>query len=98
MGSVIEDHAVGEGDRRRLDGYGSLLAFGEDLFGAGQGTDDRGAGFGIDAVSARVVAVPMRIEEKPDGFGSNLADQRQDFPGRLSEVGVDDQNVVFEDD
>ena len=51
-----------------------------------------------DAVAVGVVAVVVRVEDVLDRLVGRLLDGRDDVAGFLGEVGVDDDDVVLEDD
>ncbi len=60
--------------------------------------DDAGAGLGEDGVAVGVVAVMVRIEDVADRLVGRLLDGRDDVAGFLGEVGVEDEDVILEDD
>src|SRR5262249_19125174 len=111
--AVVEDEAVVEDDARHLqrallDVLASRRAFAGllELVGAvdaqQQGAvrlgDDAGSLLGKDRVAVGVVAVVVRVEDVADRLVGRLLDRLDDVAGLLGEVGVDDDNVILEDD
>ena len=60
--------------------------------------DDAGPRLGEDRVAVGVIAVVVRVEDIADRLIGRLLDRRDDIAGFLGEVGVDDDDVVLEDD
>ena len=60
--------------------------------------DDAGPRLGEDGVAVGVVAVVVRVEDVADRLVGGLLDGRDDVAGLLGEVGVEDDDVILEDD
>ena len=60
--------------------------------------DDARALLGEDRVAVGVVAVMVRVEDIADRFIGGLLDGGDDVARLLGEVGVDDDDVILEDD
>ncbi len=84
--------------RGALAGVGELLGAidAQQTRAVGLG-DDVGAGLREDRVAISVVAVVMRVDDVADRFIGGLLDGRDDVAGFLGEVGVEDDDIILED-
>jgi hypothetical protein len=111
--SIIEHQLFVEDDRRRLECTGRHILASRRSFpgqfelcrtfhpqeqSAVRLGDDACPRIGKNRIAVRMIAVVMRVEHVTDGFIGRLLDRGNYILGFLREVGIDDYDIILEND